>query len=477
MTKTSPAPTNRLLALATRIGVAVLLLAVAGGIYFALYSSRPQVEVTDPQANRPKVTVFAARRAPVQRQWPGYGSADALDTADVPARVTATVEDIPKIVLPGARVTVGQTLVQLDRSDFQRQVEIAQQSIAELDAMLAQLDVEEQRLTERLALEESDVGIAQTEYDRQLRFQQRDVATQQDVDAAQRTLITAQRGRLQSREALDLIGPRRLSLAAKKSSQQSQVNLAEVNEQRTTVVSPIDGVIQSLDVEIGENLQAGARVARVVSLARIEVPISLPASARSTVAVGDKVVLRPTGPLPTIVGQANTLGWTTTIARIAPEQDADTRTLTVFAELVQDPKKPSLLPAPGMFLAASVSVSDVEERFIVPRQAIRAGRIQVVSDGVLVSRAADVAFNVTGKQPAFGLVEDQWAVLNDGVLEPGDLVVANAATQLPDGTAVETNPTNESNVEELGGNDGTTAADGQRPIPGAGVGAVPGETP
>ena len=473
MTQKSPAPTNRLLALATRIGVAVLLLAAAAGIYFVLYSTRPQVEVTDPEANRPKVTVFAARRVPVQRQWLGYGSAEALDTADVPARVTATVEDIPKNVLPGASVTRGQTLVQLDRSDFQRQVEIATQRIAEIDAMLAQLDVEEQRMTERLALEDSDVAIAQTEYDRQLRFQQRDVATQQDVDAAQRTLITAQRSRLQTREALDLIGPRRLSLEAQKSSQQSQVNLAELNEQRTTVVSPIDGVIQSLEVEIGENLQAGARVARVVSPARIEVPIALPASARQTVAVGDKVVLRPTGPLPNIVGQANTLGWTTTICRIAPEQDADTRTLTVFAELMQDSKKPVLLPAPGMFLAASVWVSDVEQRFVVPRQAVRAGRIQVVSDGVLVSRAADVAFNVTGKQPVFGLAEDQWAVLNDGVLEAGDLVVANASTRLADGTAVETNLANGGDDKPPVGNDDKPTADTQRPVPGAGAGATP----
>lgn len=438
----SPGSTNRLLALTTRIVVGVLMLALAVVIFAVMSAAKPTVQAVDPAATRQTVIVFEAHRVPVQRQWRGYGTADALNTADVPARVTATVESIPPGILPGARVTKGQLLVQLDDSDFKRQLDITQQRIAELDAALAQIDVEERRIAERLALEASDVAMARTDYNRQVQLRERKVNNDQDVDAAQRTLINAQRSELQSQEAADLIAPRRLSLQAQKASQQSQVNLAELNQQRTTILSPIDGVLQAIDVEVGENLAAGQTIARVVALSPVEVPIQLPASSRTSIAVGDRVTLRPTsGPARLIDG----LAWSTTISRINPEQDATTRTLTVYADLVDGSTQPRL-PAPGMFLEASVSVAQSEDRFIVPRRAIRKGRIQVAQDGEVVSRPVDVAYNLSGLQPTFGLPDDQWAVIDD-VLKEDDLVIVNAATQIADGTPVDPKPIKDSSAK------------------------------
>ncbi|MEO1235884.1 MAG: efflux RND transporter periplasmic adaptor subunit [Planctomycetota bacterium] len=420
---------GRLVAVVTRLLVAVLMLGVAIAVFSALRASKPEVQQVDPAANAPTVIVFEAQRVPVQRQWRGYGTAEPLDSAEVPVRVTATVDAIPDGILPGARVTVGQTLVELDASDFERQLEIAEQRIAELEAALAQLDVEQQRLEERLALEETEVSIAQTDFDRQRRFVDRNVGNQQDLDAAQRTLIAAQRNRLQTQQSLDLVGPRRRSLEAQIASQRSQVNLAQLNQQRTTVTSPIDGVLQSINVEVGENMMAGSVVARVVALDHIEVPLDLPAAAQASVRPGDRVTLRPTN-LP-VAGPV----WQTTVARVAPEQDAATRTLRVFAELRQD-KGGRGLPVPGMYLEGRVAVAEAEPRFVVPRRAIRGGRVQVVEDGIVVSRAVDVDYNLTGPQPGFGLPDDQWAVVDD-VLAEGDLVVVNAATRLADGRLVE----------------------------------------
>ena len=430
-----PSRSNQSLRFASRVGLGVLILGVAVGVYFFLYQTRPQVSTTDPEAARPIANVFRAQRVDIQQQWHGYGTAEALTSADVPSRVTATVESIPDEIEPGRRVRQGQVLVQLDDADFQRQVEIAQQRIAEIDALLKQLDVEANRLRDRLALEDSEVAIAQTDYDRQVNLRDRNVVNEQNVDTANRSLINSKRARLQTQEAIDLIDPRRQSLQAQRASQLSQVNLAELNQQRTTITSPIDGVIQSLSVEVGENLTAGQiePVARIVSLRRIEVPLSLPASARSDVQVGDRLVLRPTGAL------SSTLlfpGWATEIARIAPEADAATRTFTVFAVLEQAGDE-IRLPPPGMFLQGTVYADTQAPRVLVPRSAIRAGRIQIVEGGLLVSRAAPVAFYISGEHPETGLADDQWAVLEESALEPGTLVLVNAASQRPDGTAVQ----------------------------------------
>ncbi|MEM9883984.1 MAG: efflux RND transporter periplasmic adaptor subunit [Planctomycetota bacterium] len=428
----SPTPSRPGLVLVIRLAVAAVMLGVAGAVFLGLRATAPTVEAVDPEADRRAVSAFEVRAVPVRRQWRGYGTAEALDSAEVPARVSATVASIPEDVLPGRAVTRGQLLVQLDASDFDRQLEIAEQRIAELDAQLAQLDVERDRLGESLVLEEADVSLAQADFDRQRSLRERNVNNQQDLDAAQRILINAKRARLQTRQALDLIGPRRQSLEAQRASQRSQVNLAELNRQRTTIVSPIDGVIQSIDVEVGENVMAGQQVAFVVSLTRIEVPIALRGAAQSSVRVGDAVTLRSTS-LPR--GLAAVPRWSSTVDRVSPQQDPTTRTLTVYAELAASaPGAP--VPPPGMFLEATVSVAEAEPRLLLPQRAVRGGRVQVVEGGQLVGRSVAALFNLSGPRPELGLPDDQWVAV-EGDLAEGDTIVLNAASQLADGTAVD----------------------------------------
>ena len=423
---------NRQLAWAFRAGVGGLALLLAGAVFWSLYRTRPVVQHVAEAAARPTVAVFRAAPVAVRRQWLGYGTVQAVDSAEVRARVTATVLSIPEGVQAGQQVAAGQTLVRLDDADFARQLEVARQRIAEIDAALQQLAVEESLLAERLSLADTQVSIAQSDYGRQVSLRERNVNNAQNVDAAQRTLITAQQNRLQQLEAQRSIGPRRSSLQAQRASQLAQVNLAELSQQRTTITSPIDGVIQSLDVEVGENLMAGQqRVARVVAIDRVEVPVKLAAAAREQVAVGDRVVLRPTGPL----GRLPSAGWETRIVRIAPEADTATRTFTIYAEL-GEPGGEGRLPAPGMFLRATVFADATEDRLVVPRSAVAGDRVQVVREQQLVSLPVEVGYYVARDYPGFGLSADQWAVLDDPPFAAGELVVASAASQLPDGTPV-----------------------------------------
>jgi len=432
----SPAPAGGgsgswLAVLLRRLVVVAVLLAAAGAVAGLLYASRPRVASRPPESVRPVVQTFAAQRAAVARQWTGRGTARALHSADVPARVTAVVVGPEPPVRPGDAVTIGQPLVLLDQEDFLRGAEVARQRIREIDASLAQLNVEQKRLNEQTALDDGDVAMARTEFDRQTRLNDRGVTTGQDVDAARRILIAAQRSQLATRQATDLIGPRRRQLEAQKAGQLAQEQLAELDRQRTSITSPLAGVVQAIDVEVGESVAPGQRVARVVALDRVEVPVALPAAAAGSVAVGDAVTLRSAG--------ATSLSpvrprWTSAVVRVAPEQDAATRTLTVYAEVTRgaDGTPP---PPPGVFLDARVQTHDREPRWVVPRRALREGRLQVVQGGRLASRAAEVDYFLSGPRPELGVPDDQWAVIDD-VLQPGDRVLIDAANRLPDGTEV-----------------------------------------
>ena len=430
---------QRLIKIATRTGIAMAVLVVAVLVFLALKYTAPKPATVDSDQSLPRAVVVAAAKVPVQRRWQGYGTARAINSANVPARVTATVVEIPNAVDDGAPVAKGQLLVRLDDSDFRRQFEIAQQNLAELVSQLAIMDIEQKRLAERLELETKDMALARTELERVESLIDRSVSNPRELDGAKRSLIAAQRTHLLTVEMLDKLAPRRRQLIAQQKALQSSADLAKQSLDRCEIVSPLDGVLQSVDVEVGENVVSGQRVARVVDLRRIELPLRLPASARADVAVGNIVLLKATN-------QTN-LSWQARVSRIAPEDDASTRTATVFVEVDQsdavakpaDNSDATGLLAPGVFLAGVVTSDLAQDRWVLPRRSVRSGRIFVVEGNKVYSRQARVDFLIEGLMPSFGLSDDQWAVLETdaSMLHAGELVLVNAAASVQDGDQVE----------------------------------------
>src|SRR5690606_30141337 len=110
-------------------------------------------------------------------------------------------------------------------------------------------------------------------------------------------------------------------------------------------------------------------------------------------------------------------------------------TMTAYLVVDQTHELPSgrRLFHPGRFVEAAVTEAEPSPRWIVPRRAVRAGRVFVVDDqGVAHSMSIDVAFPLQGDfSEATGLVDDQWVVLTDDSAEAafrrGTRVVVNAS--------------------------------------------------
>ncbi|MCG8651307.1 MAG: HlyD family efflux transporter periplasmic adaptor subunit, partial [Pirellulales bacterium] len=389
--------------------------------------TKPKVSKSELESQAVRVRVMRIEPVEVARQWRGYGVAQAKDTADVPARVGATVIELPETTEVGRVVAAGQVLARLDDTDFRNTFDAAEKRIAEADALVAQLDSEEQRLTERLALEEQDAELARADYERQADRLEKGSATETDVDRSQRALINAERAVLATRQQLDAIPPRRAGLEATKAAATADRDTAKANLERTVITSPIAGVIESLDIEVGENLAPGARVARIVDPRMIEVPLQLPASARGYVTVGNTVTLT------TRSQPADCPPWEAKVARIGVI-DGPTRTFTVFAEIDQahvplrsfaEGGGPYKLPV-GAFTLARLDTAEPATRPILPARAIQEGRVRTIVDGAVVSKPAEAAYDIEGTYEQFGVDDDQWVVLRDA-LEPGELVVLSAS--------------------------------------------------
>lgn len=419
----------------------VALAVVAAGVMAAsvLVATRPEPVRSDSGQELPRVQVVAAAKVQVARSWRGWGVADALVRADVPARVTATVEQVPAAVQAGQPVERDQLLVELDASDFVRDRDIARQRLAEVEALLAQLAVEKERLEERLAIERANLALTEAERQRVEQLFAGKVASQQDFDSVRRSELTARAALNLTTESYDRIAPRQAALEAQKQAQYASLQLAEQNVSRCRIVSPIDGVLQAVDVKAGENVAAGQRVARVVDLSRVEVPLQLPSASLGEVSVGDTVRLTPGSGADD--GQR---AWTATVTRVAPESDAQARTITVFAELAQPDARQRFarqgdakLLLPGLFVEAVVTTQATSPRLVVPRRSVRSGRLFIVDDGVVQSRPARIDWVIEGKPAglATGAGDDQWAVIDD-VIGEGDAVVLSPGPSLLDGAKV-----------------------------------------
>lgn len=437
-------PSASIIRLITRLVLIVVILAAAALGYFALVLSAPTVQTSDAGVDRMTVPVIEVKRVPVRRQWLGQGVAEALDQADIPVRVSSTVQWLDPEALPGAAVKAGEVFVRLDASDFERQVAQQEQTLKSLQAELELLNVQEKRLAERLKLAEERAELLRDEAKRISVLFENKAAGRQGVDAARRAAIEAEQIVVELNEALDQIPARRQQLQAQIDAQQQTLRLAKLNLQRTEISSPIDGFFEQIDIEVGEHVTPGMRIARVVNLDRMEVALRLPAAARTDLQLGDDIRLHSVS--------NPELAWQSSIQRISPQDDGQTRTLTVYTIIEQADQVNTVTSAnaqtlqmhdsllrPGVYLTGRVTSSRQAEQFVVPQRAVRSGRVNVIEDGVVQPRDVKTLFAWQGKLDAFALPDDDWVVVGEG-LEPGEQVMVNISTAVMAGEQVEPVP-------------------------------------
>jgi multidrug efflux pump subunit AcrA (membrane-fusion protein) len=412
----------RILPILARAGVSIAFIAAGVGIYVWLYETRPQPPASDPSTTgRLRLVVTEPVEQPAGRRFRAFGQARAIEVADVPARVAATVAVLHPNYREGATVAEGEALVSLDDSDFRRQLAMADEAMKAIDAQLAMLDLDERTIARALELAEEDAKLADDDLGRVRRAAEQDAARAREVDRARGVAILAERAVLAAREAVQKLPIQRTALRAEKARQDAARGLAQLAVERSTVRAPIAGTVQVAQLDVGESAAPGVLVARIVNPARIEIPILLPSQARQFVHAGDAVTLR--------ADRSGSEPVAARVTRIAPEDDAVTRTMTVYAETAG-----SAQLAPGSFVEAEVAATTVEPRTLVPRRAVSAGRIFIIRDGVARGVPVEIEFASTGKfAPA--LPDTEWLVLKE-TLPKDALVVLDGSRRIREGAPV-----------------------------------------
>lgn len=227
----------------------------------------------------------------------GYGElvSDKQQLLTSPSQ--ATVKEI--VLKPGAEVTADSVIVRLEDPDLVKSFQTAKQELNEAESTLRQLRLTYQREKLRqhsdLAELASELAIATVQRQAEEKLISSGIVSRMTFEK------TVQKERqLKERIALSNTGMAQLEQLQRESLEiqedqvrQMQANLELAQEQldRLTVKAGMSGVLQKLQVEVGQSLSPGGEVALVGSATELVALIRVPQGQAQSVHIGNEAII------------------------------------------------------------------------------------------------------------------------------------------------------------------------------------------
>ncbi|HKP76286.1 MAG TPA: HlyD family efflux transporter periplasmic adaptor subunit [Longimicrobiaceae bacterium] len=250
-----------------------------------------------PTIDRATVWTDTVRRGDMARQVRGPGTLVAEDIRWISAVTQGRVES--KLVQPGTPVAAGAVLVTLSNPDVERQALEAQRQLTAAEADLTTL---RNNLQNQLLTLQATVAQVQAQYNQARR------QAESAEGLARQNMVSAQELAKARDDAADLgtrleVERQRLEFQRRSNQQQtaaqeSQVSmlrrLAAFNQGQIAsmqVRSPGAGVLQELPVELGQWVNSGATLAKVVQPGRLKAVLRISETQARDLAVGQKATV------------------------------------------------------------------------------------------------------------------------------------------------------------------------------------------
>lgn len=317
----------------TAVFTAIGLVAVAA-ITVALARLKP----ADPTMDSASIWTGRVERGPMLRQVRGTGSLVPIDVRVIPAASDGQVERIA--VQPGSNVQADTVIIELSNPELQL---AAQDADLKLRAAQADLDRLSVQLQSEILAQEAEAARVESEY------KQAKLRADADDQLIAKGLISPLTQKLSRVTADELanrfrIAKERLQFASRSmesqlASQRSVIEqLSAARDLRRTQIAALQvragiaGVLQRVEVELGQRVASGAALARVAEPTQLKAELKVPETQAKDIALGQKV-------------QVDTRNGvvTGTVSRIDPAAAQGTVTIDVaFTEPLPSGARPDL---------------------------------------------------------------------------------------------------------------------------------------
>jgi len=217
---------------------AVLVLLIAGGLFAA---TRGGTKI-DPSK------LAKVERGDLAKSVVATGKIEPITKVEIKSKASGIVKKL--YVEYGDKVKAGQPLAQLDKVEIQAQVDQSRAGLEAADASLKSAQADYERA--KVDAEGPDVPPLKRAYDRAIGMAKEGVVSAQARDDAQRNYELALNK--QNVAKAQVIVLKAKIAQAQAVVAQDQANLKQLEEQLsyTDIVAPIDGIVLSRDVEIGD---------------------------------------------------------------------------------------------------------------------------------------------------------------------------------------------------------------------------------
>jgi HlyD family secretion protein len=303
--------------------VIAAIAASVGGYYY----TRPGPE--------PKISTAAVSRGDVIESVGATGTFEAITSVTVGSQVSGTIQALNADF--NSIVTKGQVIARLDPAMIQTQIEQSQANLVR-----AQADVERLKVT----LED-----AKTKLTRARGLFQRQLLTQADLDTAEVNVKSAE-------------AQLRSSMASLTQSQ-AALNQNQVNLDHTVITAPIDGIVVSRNVDIGQTVAASFNAPTLfiiaADLTKMKCTANIDESDVGRIRPGQTVRFRVDAyPTEEFVG-------TVSQVRLQP---VVVQNVVTYGTVIDVPN-PQLKLKPGMTANVTIEVAKKDDVVRVPNAAIR----------------------------------------------------------------------------------------------------------
>ncbi|MDQ8200515.1 efflux RND transporter periplasmic adaptor subunit [Pelagicoccus enzymogenes] len=328
----------------------IAILAVCGYFTWHLLSSRPEPARWNRQPFEPEVEVSTLELQDYQIVLQSQGIIEARTQSALIPEVRGRILSVSPSFRPGGFFEKGELLVEIDPSDYETELVVADATLAQMELRYA----EEKVRADRAALDWKRLG---------------------NEDEAPELVLRL---------------PQMRQAQANLASAQARVKAARLNLERTKIVAPYAGRILEKQVDVGQYVSPGNRLATIyaIDFAEIRLPLSeaqlgfidLPESYRDSETdpkINKNVRLR-------VKMGDQQYDWNGKLVRAEGAFDQRSRQLYVVAQ-IPDPYGSTADGRPplkvGSFAIAHIPGNLLRDVFVIPRRLLRESSYVILIDG------------------------------------------------------------------------------------------------
>ncbi|MCZ6746092.1 MAG: efflux RND transporter periplasmic adaptor subunit [Acidobacteria bacterium] len=374
----------------------LVVVVVAAGMAYAMYLSRPDVEIRPPREVIPLVRVENITLRDMVLTVTSQGTVSPRTESSLVPEVAGRVVEVAPSFETGGFFAADQVLLRIDPHDYEQAVVSARARVATADL--------------RLAREQAEARVAADEW--------RDLGRED-----------------QPPSPLTLRIPQMAEAEAALAAAHADLGQAERNLERTVIRALFAGRVRTKNVDVGQYVTPGVVLATLYAVDVAEVRLPLPD--KDLAYVDLPLVYRGEADddsYPGVTLRADfagrTFAWEGRIVRTEGEIDRRSRMVTAVAQVKDpydrgdDPRRPPL--AVGMFVQAEIQGHHVTGVAVIPRAALRGeSQVLIVDDGDRL-RFRDVSV----------LRRSGDIVIIDGGLQDGDRLCLSSLLAVTDGMQV-----------------------------------------